>query len=44
MQLHALRKHSSGKLKLTDIKAMFLEMRDQAQNIAPVLAYRYQAA
>jgi len=29
MQLHALRKHSSGKLKLTDIKAMFLEMRDQ---------------
>jgi len=30
MQLHALRKHSSGKLKLTDIKAMVLELKDHA--------------
>ncbi len=30
MQLHALGQHYSGKLKLTDIKAIFLEIRDQA--------------
>jgi hypothetical protein len=28
-QLHALRQHYSGKLKLTDVKEMFLQMRDQ---------------
>jgi hypothetical protein len=28
-QLHALREHYSGKLKLTDVKEMFLQMRDQ---------------
>jgi hypothetical protein len=28
-QLHALKQHHSGKLKLTDVKAMFLQMRDQ---------------
>ena len=30
MQLHDLRQHYSGKLRMNDIKAMFLEMRDQA--------------
>jgi len=30
MQLHALKQHYSGKLKLTDVKGMFLQMRDQA--------------
>jgi hypothetical protein len=29
-QLHALREHYSGKLRLTDVKAMFVQMRDQA--------------
>ena len=28
MQLHALKQHYGGKLRLTDIKAMSLEMRD----------------
>jgi hypothetical protein len=28
-QLHALRQHYKGKLRLTDVKEMFLEMRDQ---------------
>ena len=28
MQLHALKQHYDGKLRLTDIKAIFLEMRD----------------
>jgi hypothetical protein len=28
MQLHALKQHYDGKLKLTDIKEMFLQMRD----------------
>jgi hypothetical protein len=27
-QLHALKQYYSGKLKLTDVKAMFVEMRD----------------
>jgi len=27
-QLHALRQFSGGKLRLTGVKAMFLEMRD----------------
>jgi hypothetical protein len=27
-QLHALRQHYNGKLRLTDVKAMFLEMKD----------------
>ena len=26
--LHSLRQHYSGKLRLTDVKAMFLEMKD----------------
>ena len=30
MQLHALRQHYSGKLRLTDVKEMFRQMRDQA--------------
>jgi hypothetical protein len=29
-QLHALKQHYKGKLKLTDVKEMFLQMRDQA--------------
>jgi hypothetical protein len=29
MQLHALKEHYTGKLKLTDVKEMFLQMRDQ---------------
>jgi hypothetical protein len=29
-QLHALKQHYSGKLRLTDVKEMFLQMRDQA--------------
>jgi hypothetical protein len=29
-QLHALRQHYKGKLRLTDIKEMFEAMRDQA--------------
>ena len=29
MQLHALRQHFSGKLRLTDVKEMFVAMRDQ---------------
>jgi hypothetical protein len=28
-QLHALKQHYNGKLKLTDVKEMFLQMRDQ---------------
>jgi hypothetical protein len=28
-QLHALKQHYKGKLRLTDVKAMFLQMRDQ---------------
>jgi hypothetical protein len=28
-QLHALRQHYSGKLRLTDVTQMFLQMRDQ---------------
>jgi hypothetical protein len=28
MQLHALKQHYSGKLRLTDVKEMFLQMRD----------------
>ena len=28
-QLHALKQHYSGKLRLTDVKEMFLQMRDQ---------------
>ena len=27
-QLHALKEHYSGKLKLHDVKAMFLELKD----------------
>jgi hypothetical protein len=27
MQLHALKQHYNGKLKLTDVKEMFLQMR-----------------
>jgi hypothetical protein len=29
-QLHALRQHYAGKLRLTDVKEMFLQMRDHA--------------
>jgi hypothetical protein len=29
-QLHALKQHYAGKLRLTDVKEMFLQMRDQA--------------
>jgi hypothetical protein len=29
LQLHALKEHYKGKLKLTDVKEMFLQMRDQ---------------
>ena len=29
MQLHALKEHYSGKLRITDVKEMFLQMRDQ---------------
>ena len=29
-QLHALKQHNRGKLKLTDVKEVFLQMRDQA--------------
>jgi hypothetical protein len=29
-QLHALRQHYNGKLRLTDVKAMFLEMKDHS--------------
>jgi hypothetical protein len=29
-QLHALKQHYNGKLRLTDIKQIFLQMRDQA--------------
>jgi hypothetical protein len=28
-QLHALRQHYAGKLKLIDVREMFLQMRDQ---------------
>ena len=30
MQLHALKQHYPGKLRLTDIKEMFVQMRGQA--------------
>lgn len=30
MQLHALKQHYSGKLRLTDVKQMFVQMRDYA--------------
>jgi hypothetical protein len=30
MQLHALKEHYNGKLRLTDVKEMFVQMRDQA--------------
>jgi hypothetical protein len=30
MQLHALKQHYSGKLRLIDVKRMFLEMKDEA--------------
>jgi hypothetical protein len=29
-QLHALRQHYAGKLKLFEVKEMFLQMRDHA--------------
>jgi hypothetical protein len=29
-QLHALREHYSGKLRFTDVKAMFVQMKDPA--------------
>jgi hypothetical protein len=29
-QLHALRQHHPSKLRLTDVKEMFLQMRDHA--------------
>ena len=29
-QLHALGQHYAGKLRLSDVKEMFLQMRDQA--------------
>ena len=29
-QLHAVKQHYSGKLKLTDVREMFLQMRDHA--------------
>jgi hypothetical protein len=29
-QLHALRRHYTGKLKLIDVREMFLQMRDRA--------------
>lgn len=29
-QLHPLKQHYKGKLRLTDVKEMFLQMRDQA--------------
>jgi hypothetical protein len=29
-QLHALKRYYSGKLRLTDVKEMFLQMRDHA--------------
>jgi len=29
-QLHALKQHHAGKLRLTDVKALFQQMRDQA--------------
>ena len=28
MQLHALKQHYSGKLRITDVKRMFVEMKD----------------
>jgi hypothetical protein len=30
MQIHALRQHYDGKLRLTDINEMFVQMRDHA--------------
>jgi hypothetical protein len=30
MQLHALKQHYKGKLRLTDVKEMFLQMRDHS--------------
>ena len=33
-QLHALRQHYNGKLRLIDVIAMFREMRDQRELIA----------
>jgi hypothetical protein len=30
MQLHALKQHYNGKLRLTDIKAMLLELKNRA--------------
>jgi hypothetical protein len=32
-QLHALKQHYNGKLPLTDIKEMFVQMRDHAQTV-----------
>ena len=29
-QLHGIKQHYKGKLRLTDVKEMFLQMRDQA--------------
>jgi hypothetical protein len=29
-QLHAVKQHYKGKLRLTDIKEMFVQMRDEA--------------
>jgi hypothetical protein len=33
-QLHALKEHYKGKLKLTDVKEMFLQMRDESGTFA----------
>ena len=38
LQLHALRQYYPGKLRLTDIKKMFLEMKDHARSGARLLA------
>lgn len=29
MQLHALEEHHNGKLRITDVKEMFVRMKDQ---------------
>jgi len=31
MQLHSFKEHYSGKLRLTDIKQLFVQMRDDAR-------------
>ena len=43
-QLHALKQHYSGMLKLNGIKAMFVDAGSGVKHLALVLAFKSQAA